>query len=745
MNWFVKNLWLIPAIPLLAAGLIALVKQRERTFAAAVAIGGMALSFLFSTVVFLQTVWPDGLFRETYSFDWVQMGEATLRLGWVLDPLSACMVLMVTFVGGLIFIYSTGYMVEDKNFTRFFCFLSLFAAAMLGLVISNSLLLLFVCWELVGVSSYLLIGFWYEKPSAAAAAKKAFITTRIGDIGFFIGLLWLYRETGTLLCYDGGNGCLEATALSKLVSIGTIGGMALSTVIGLLIFCGAMGKSGQFPLHVWLPDAMEGPTPVSALIHAATMVAAGVFLIARVYPLVAATPAVLHAGSHAPAAVVASVHGADPADHAEAGAHEGSAETAVAELDSHAQAAHGLGKVSPALRVVTWVGAVTALFAALIAVGQSDIKRILAYSTVSQLGYMFMGIGVGGIGVGMFHLITHAFFKALLFLGAGSVICGCHHEQDIRRMGGIRKFMPITFGAYAIGMMALSGVPLLFSGFWSKDEILHAAWMWPVSKGPFLLGVMGAFLTAFYMTRQMCYVFFGAYRGGMAHADSAAKSHDSDHSHGTHAPSESPAVMTWPLVILAFFAVILGIFGTPAWPLFEGYLEGHGASFQFGKLFQPGTLALMGFSTLVVFAGIAVSWWLYGLETPTDPDATDAVEQKLPRVFALLRDKFYVDELYAASVIRFNASTAWFFDLLDRRFLDGAVRAVSFVVTGFGWLTRLADEFVINLGFDQGCRGIRWSGARTSRVQGGRVQVYLRVLGVALVVIVLLFTWGGLG
>ena len=258
------------------------------------------------------------------------------------------------------------------------------------LVIANNLLLLFMCWELVGLASYLLIGFWFHKPSAAAAAKKAFMTTRIGDLGFLLGMVWLYAETGTLLFYDGGNGCLEQSALTRLVTSTVGAGMLISTAISLLIFCGAIGKSGQFPLHVWLPDAMEGPTPVSALIHAATMVAAGVFLMARVHPLLEIQPA-------------------------------------------------GVAGVTSALQVVTWIGAITALFAALIAVGQYDIKRILAYSTVSQLGFMFIGLGTGGVAVAMFHLLTHAFFKALLFLGSGSIIHGCHEEQDIRKMGGDRK------------------------------------------------------------------------------------------------------------------------------------------------------------------------------------------------------------------------------------------------------------------------------------------------------------------
>src|SRR6266581_4132025 len=287
MNWIAQNLWLIPALPLLAAGLTALAKRPQRTLAATLAIGSMGVSFLLSCWAFVETLGEHpatGVERQVHNFNWLQFGDASLQLGWVLDPLAAVMLVMVTFVGSLIFIYSVGYMAHDENFTRFFCFLSLFAAAMLGVVIANSLLLFFMCWELVGLSSYLLIGFWYHKPSAAAAAKKAFIVTRIGDVGFFLGMLWLYAKTGTLLFYDDGKGCLEAAALTKLVTQVTIGGMALSTIISLLIFCGAIGKSGQVPLHVWLPDAMEGPTPVSALIHAATMVAAGVFLVARVYP-----------------------------------------------------------------------------------------------------------------------------------------------------------------------------------------------------------------------------------------------------------------------------------------------------------------------------------------------------------------------------------------------------------------------------------------------------------------------------
>src|SRR5437868_9575066 len=291
MTWIIQRLWLIPSLPVLAAGLNAFAKQRNRGLAASVSIGSMILSLLLSLVAFAHVLHFSGEgteARQVVNFPWFQVGNEWLRLGWVLDPLTAVMLVMVTLVGLLIFIYSVGYMAHDENFTRFFCFLSLFAGAMLGLVIANSLLLLFICWEIVGLTSYLLIGFWYHKPSAAAAAKKAFITTRIGDLAFLLGMIWLYSETGTLLFYDGGAGCLEHSALISLVARTTSVGMAVSTGIALLIFCGAVGKSGQVPLHVWLPDAMEGPTPVSALIHAATMVAAGVFLVARVYPLMSA-------------------------------------------------------------------------------------------------------------------------------------------------------------------------------------------------------------------------------------------------------------------------------------------------------------------------------------------------------------------------------------------------------------------------------------------------------------------------
>jgi NADH-quinone oxidoreductase subunit L len=592
-------------------------------------------------------------------------------LGWILDPLSAIMLVMVSFVGLLIFIYSIGYMAQDENFTRFFCFMSLFAGAMLGVVISNSLLLLFMSWELVGLTSYLLIGFWYQKPSAAAAAKKAFLTTRIGDVFFLLGIVWLFAQTGTLLFYNHGAGSLEGWALAGLLAQPAALGLTAAGAIGLLIFAGAAGKSGQLPLYVWLPDAMEGPTPVSALIHAATMVAAGVYLIARVYPLM--------------------------------------------------QAGALTGGTTTALTVVTWVGASTAVFAALIAVAQNDIKRILAYSTISQLGYMMAGLGLGGVAVGMFHLITHAFFKALLFLGAGSVIHGCHEEQNVRRMGGLKVDMPLTFVTYAIGMLALCGFPLVFSGFWSKDGILEAAKHWSVAGAPYYMLVFGALLTAFYMTRQVSYVFFGYNRG-----------HKTAH--------ESPAVMTVPLAILAFFAIALGAIGTPAWPWFRAFLEGRAAGFDLRGFAEPGLLALMATSTVVVFLGLGMGWWLYGNKTPKS-EAPDVLEKSVPWIWVVLRDKFYVDELYGVTVIAFYAWWARAADWIDRRVWGGAVTGVAWSFGLWAQLNRFLDTNVVDGGFDKGCEELSTGGGLLARVQSGRVQTYLRILALAVVALVAILIW----
>ncbi len=470
--------------------------------------------------------------------------------------------------------------------------------------------------------------------------------------------------------------------------------MPVFTAIALLIFSGAVGKSGQLPLHVWLPDAMEGPTPVSALIHAATMVAAGVYLVARVYPLMALSP----------------------------------------------------GGISIALQVVAWTGAITAVFAASIAVAQNDIKRILAYSTISQLGYMMLGLGVGGVAVGIFHLITHAFFKALLFLGAGSVIHGCTEEQDIRYLGGLRRFMPITFATYAAGTLALCGFPLLFSGFWSKDAIVHAAHDWSVSQVPFYLGVLGALLTAFYMTRQVCYVFFGNRRDQVPVESPRAPEEFCI----IPDPHESPSTMTAPLGILAVFAVVLGFINTPAWPWFTSFLESSTAvstntasnpTVDFARFAEAGLLPLMLLSSLIVLAGLGLGWWFYGRKPITRATDPDALERLSPPIFRILQHRFYVDELYEWTVILAARRAADFSAWLDRRIWNGAVQAVRLLVTGLGRVDASLDTHAVNAGFDEGCRAVGEGGHLFSRFQDGRVQNYLRVIAAALVVLAALLLW----
>ena len=671
-------LWLIPALPILASGIISVLKQPRRKLASSLAIGSLCISLLIAIAAFAHVLsgWSHGYaVREVVNFSWIQVGTQPVELGWVLDPLSAVMLVMVTFVGLLIFIYSTGYMEQDENYTRFFCFLALFAGAMLGVVIANSILLLFMCWELVGLTSYLLIGFWYQRPSAAAAARKAFITTRVGDIFFLLGIVWLFAQTGTLLFYDHGAGSLEQLALGGLLIHHSHWGLTAAGAIGLLIFAGAAGKSGQLPLHVWLPDAMEGPTPVSALIHAATMVAAGVYLVARVYPLMSAG---------------AIAHGEAPG-------------------------------TTPALMVITWVGASTAVFAALIAIAQNDIKRILAYSTVSQLGYMMAGLGVGGVAVGMFHLITHAFFKALLFMGAGSVIHGAHEEQDVRRMGGLRKYMPWTFYTYAAGMLALCGFPLVFSGFWSKDAIIEAASHWRTARTPYFMLLFGALLTAFYMTRQVSYVFFGEYRGhGHAH--------------------ESPRVMTAPLAILAYFAVLLGALGTPAWPWFKNFLEDHPAAFAWK--FEPGFGGLLLTSSVIVGLGLGLGWWLYGNRSPR-AEEPDALQKAVPPLWNVLANRLYVDELYGATVIAFYYWWAKVADWIDRDIWGDMVATIALLFKGWAQLNRFLDAKMVDGAFDKGCEEIYNGGGILARVQNGRGQIYLRLLAVAVVILAAILIWSG--
>jgi len=655
-SWITTNVWLIPAAPLVASILILAFGKAARRAAAAVAILGQIAALAMSIFAFVPTLHSHG-FRAIQNFTWFTFGEQILRIGFVLDPLAAAMLMMIALVGLCIFVFSIGYMAEDKNFGRFFAYLSFFSGAMLGVVVANSLLLLFVFWELVGLASYLLIGFWIERPSAAAAAKKAFITTRIGDMGFFLGILWLYHRSGTLLFYDGGRGCLEPLALSAIGSS--------VTLVALLIFCGGVGKSGQFPLHVWLPDAMEGPTPVSALIHAATMVAAGVFLVARVYPIFS----------------VGAING-----------------------------------VTTSLTIVVWIGVITGLMAALIAVAQFDIKRILAYSTVSQLGLMMVSLGVGGVAAGIMHLLAHGFFKALLFLGAGSVIHGVHHEQDIRKMGGLRRLMPITFSTYAIGMMALSGVPFFFSGGWTKEEIFHATSNWPRSHLPHYLMLIGVILTALYMTRQIIYVFFGNRRAASEHAP------------------ESPSVMTLPLIVLAVCAIFFSVVLTPAWPWLESYLTGHPARFDPHLLIQPMIIV----SLALVGAGVAIGIWIYRRGGETDP-----IQHAQPALFRFLENKMWIDEIYDRTVIALSKILARLSDWMDRHVWDGLVRGVGAVGQFLARLTTGADERVINAGVDEGTIGAQGFGRVMSRWHSGQIQTYLGAVALGMLALVLLYAWLG--
>src|SRR5438477_11085932 len=672
-SWITSNVWLIPAAPILAALLILAFGKAARRAAAPFAVTGQLTALTMSIFAFVPTLHSHG-FRSVENFTWFTFGEQTLRIGFVLDPLAAAMLIMIALVGLCIFVFSIGHMAEDKNFSRFFAYLSFFSGAMLGVVLANSLLLLFVFWELVGLASYLLIGFWIERPSAAAAAKKAFITTRIGDMGFFLGILWLYHRSGTLLFYDGGRGCLENIGL---LALGTS-----ATFIALLIFCGAAGKSGQFPLHVWLPDAMEGPTPVSALIHAATMVAAGVFLVARVYPLFSLGP---------------------------------------------------VAGVTSSLTLVVWIGVTTALMAALIALAQADIKRILAYSTVSQLGLMMVSLGVGGVAAGMMHLIAHGFFKALLFLGAGSVIHGCHHEQDIRKMGGLRSLMPISFLTYAIGMMTLSGVPFFFSGGWTKEEILHATTHWHASHIPHYLMLAGVVLTALYMTRQMIYIFFGNRRAA---------------SENVH---ESPPIMTLPLIVLAICSIAFSVVLTPAWPWFHSYLTGEPAHFDIALLVQP----MLFVSLALVAVGIGLGFVMYGKAgqrstgrvRPTggqDRHRTaemDPLERAKPALFHFLKNKMWLDEIYDRTVVAWSRMAARISDWMDRHFWDGLVRGFAGLGQLFGIFSANFDERGINVGVDETMTGTRRLGRVMSAWHSGQIQTYLGIIAVGMLALLILYAW----
>ena len=640
-------LWWIPLCPLIAAVWLGLFKTSGK-FAALAANGALLASLLLSIRAFALTWGPDAA-TQTSNFTWIEVAGVNLEFGVVLNPLTGAMLAMVCFVGLCIFLYSASYMGHDPGMTRFFCYLSLFMVGMLGLVMSNSLLLLFMFWEIVGLASYLLIGFWFEKPSAAAAAKKAFITTRIGDLGFLIGLLWAFKATSTFLLFDGGQGLLESDQINALsASKDVLFGFNGAGAIALFLFIGAVGKSGQLPLHVWLPDAMEGPTPVSALIHAATMVAAGVFLVARAFPLFLADAAVLE--------------------------------------------------------IVAWVGALTALFAALVAMGQYDIKRILAYSTVSQLGLMMVGLGAGGlvlsgggVSIGMFHLLTHAFFKALLFLGAGAIIHGCAHQQDIRSMGGVFNRMRLPSLCYLAGALALCAFPFT-SGYYSKDQILLSAWT--AHGAIFWISATASLLTAFYMTRQCCYVFLGRYRGkGQI--------------------GQSPPLMTAPLVILALFALAMGFVSEEFYHILA-YLSGTAVD-------QHGLIVVV-ISWVIALGGIGLGLLVYG-RAKLGADATDPIKGSLPTPYAWMENRFFVDELYAATIAKLWQASAALIDVLETAF-HFLVETVRKSVTRIGgFFSKTVDRKLIDqVSFDGTCDRIYKSGQINSIIQNGFLQGYLRIV-----------------
>ncbi|MEE9537754.1 MAG: NADH-quinone oxidoreductase subunit L, partial [candidate division NC10 bacterium] len=562
-----EYIWLVPAFPLLGVvinGLFGRTYIRDRAHLVAVPAAG--LSFIVALLISLQVF--AGRTLDLSLYPWVVAGDFHAPVGFLVDPLSTVMMLTVTFVGLLIHIYSIGYMHDDPGYPRFFVYMNLFMFSMLILILANNYLLMFLGWEGVGLCSYLLIGFWYEKKTATDAGNKAFIVNRVGDAGFLLGLFLIWTTFGTL---EYAGVFQQAEGLHGQLTEPALGGLSLVTWITLALFVGAMGKSAQLPLYVWLPDAMEGPTPVSALIHAATMVTAGVYMVARSSPLYNLAPTTL-----------------------------------------------GL---------VATVGAVTAVFAATIACVQNDIKRVIAYSTISQLGYMFLGAGVGAYASGIFHLYTHAAFKALLFLGAGAVIHGLHQEQDIQRMGGLRPYMKVTAYTFLVGALANAGIfPL--AGFWSKDEILFAAF----SGGHYVLwvlGLVGAFLTAFYMARLYFLTFEGQFRGD---------SHRVAHVH------DAPPTMAIPLIVLAIGSVVVGFVGIPPEqgpfhqflaPVLHHGGEGHGAV---STLALP--LAML--SLLVAVAGIGVAYLLY-LKWRDLPELLAA---RFRHVYRVLYQKYYVDELY---------------------------------------------------------------------------------------------------
>jgi len=607
-------LWLIPVLPLAGAAINGFF-GRQSSKKAITAVALMFCGAAFALALFIALRFSSA--AAPYSFPlahWIRSGTFSVDFDFYLDQLSLVMMLVVTGVGFLIHIYSVGYMWDDDGYYRFMAYLNLFMFFMLTLVLAKNYLMMFIGWEGVGLASYLLIGFWFVKDSAAAAGKKAFIVNRIGDFGFLIALFLMIKNFGTL----------DFPALfAKIQPLGAeTAGAGLLTAIGLLLMVGAAGKSAQLPLYVWLPDAMEGPTPVSALIHAATMVTAGVYMVARSHMIFERAPA--------------------------------------------------------AMTVVAIIGTLTALFAATIGIAQTDIKKVLAYSTVSQLGYMFMACGVGAFSAGIFHLMTHAFFKGLLFLAAGSVIHGIGGEQDMRKMGALRRYMPGTFITMGIATLAIAGIPPL-AGFWSKDEILAKAF--EMSAVYWLIGVITAFITSFYMFRLM-YMTFGGddYRGAPAEDPHAHASHGHGHgnddAHGHHEPHESPWVMLGPLVILAVLSLFGGFVGYHDHfqhfldPVFKaGGPELQEAVQEAGA--KTREYLLMGISVLVAGLGWFFAWLLYS----SKPELPARIAASFGSFYKAVASKYYVDELYAVLFVKplINGSTEILWHGVDQGVIDATV------------------------------------------------------------------------
>jgi NADH-quinone oxidoreductase subunit L len=698
-------IWLIPLPPILSFGLIVLFTNRSKTISHSIAILAAFLSWLASMIVFFHAIQVEHFGRHPYtsSIPWFPTGETWFSIGVLVDPLSAATLFFVSITILMIFIYSVGYhnygqpkgdhdrpglpphgaTLKDAHghshtipsvepmYSRFFAFISLFAFGMYTLVVSDNLLILFVGWEIMGLCSYLLIGFWYAKLSARAAMIKAFMTTRVGDVFMLLGIGLLYYFTGTLNYREIFH---NKEVLHQLTQISSgVLGLSVAGLCGILLFIGTIGKSAQWPLHVWLPDAMEGPTPVSAMIHAATMVSAGVYMVIRSYPLLSA------------------------------GFVEG-------------------GALTPTMTFMAIIGAFTAIFAATIAVAQNDVKRVLAYSTISQLGYMIAALGIGAYVAAAFHLMTHAFFKALLFLDSGSVIHGMEHgvlhtgehvdPQDMFNMGGLRKRMPITFWTFLIGGFALSGFPLFTAGFWSKDEILGHAFgegFWVV----FLVLALAAFLTAFYTMRQITLTFLGEPRTNAA----------------SHA-QETPWTMTLPLIILAFFAIAYGWVGIPRdFPLLGGILPNWFHGYVGGSLIEEPRALAFNFIPLVTSLVVALGGLFLGYLSYRNvkSGAPDPLKKPLGVVYTVLQNKYYFDELYQLIFIR---PAIWISDVMvpwfDRNVIDGVLHLIARQVARIGlFLRNYIDKPIVNGSGDLAASIVQWFGRFLRPMQTGKVQQYM--------------------